>query len=91
MTKLYRPSFSTEGEAFIAHWCGNCQRDKAMREGAEIEDCDDDEVCPILAASFAGPVKQWVRTDNGPRCLAYVEAGQTIPPEPCPHTTDLFA
>ena len=31
----YQPSNGTEGELFMACWCGKCARDKAMRE--EIE------------------------------------------------------
>lgn len=38
-------------------WPFRGQRDKAMREGAELDECDDNEVCEIIAASFRGPVK----------------------------------
>ncbi len=40
----YQPSNGTEGECFFAAWCYHCARDKAMREGANFDDCDDDEI-----------------------------------------------
>lgn len=79
MSKQYLPSSGTEGGIFFDAWCRHCQRDKAMREGAELDECDDNEVCEIIAASFRGPVKEWIEDNHGPRCTAFVEAGQPVP------------
>lgn len=79
MSEQYLPSNGTEGESFFDSWCRYCQRDKAMREGADFDECDDNELCEIIAASFRGPVKEWIEDDSGPRCTAFVEAGQTVP------------
>jgi len=79
MTESYSPSNGTEGAIFFDAWCTRCARDKAMRDGANFEDCDDNEVCEIIAASFRGPVKEWVEDEKGPRCTAFVEAGKPIP------------
>lgn len=84
--KLYRPSNGSEGCDFFEHWCTNCQRDKSMREGAPIEDCDDNEVCQIIGDTFAYEIddpkypKEWCYDDSGhPCCTAFVPAGQPIP------------
>lgn len=45
----YQPSSGTEGQAFFDDWCRRCSRDKAMREGADFDECDDNELCPIIA------------------------------------------
>ncbi len=79
MSEQYQPSNGTEGAMFINAWCGRCQRDKAMREGADFDECDDNELCEIIAASFRGPVKEWIEDESGPRCTAFVEAGQAVP------------
>ena len=44
-----------------------------MREGKNIDDCDDNEKCSIIAASFVGPVAEWVEDERGPRCTAFEE------------------
>ncbi len=89
--RQYIPSNSDEGHGFIGHFCGNCARDRAAREGVEIDECYDDEVCQILGASFRGEAQEWRRLENGSvTCVAYVPAGQPTPPERCPHTPDLF-
>lgn len=75
----YLPSNGTEGVIFFENWCARCSRDKAMREGANIEDCDDNELCGIIAASFRGPVDEWVEDDKGPRCTAFVEFPNRVP------------
>ena len=75
---LYLPANGTEGAIFFEEWCTRCSKDKAMREGANIEDCDDNEVCPIIAASFRGPVQEWIEDDKGPRCTSFVEWPQPI-------------
>lgn len=97
MSRPYRPSSGTEGAAFFEAWCCHCARDKAMREGANYDDCDDNEVCPIIAKTFAHEVtdpeypKEWiVGDDDYPRCTAYVEAGREVPPPRCERTADMF-
>ncbi len=86
----WEPSNGTEGALFIEAWCCNCARDKAMREGADFDECDDNELCEIIAAGFRGPVKEWIEDDSGPRCTAFVPAGNVVP-EVDPLTGDLFA
>lgn len=87
----YQPSNGTEGMIFIDAWCSHCARDKAEREGAYVEDCDDTELCPIIARSMAdGGCEEWVYGSDGqPRCTEYVEHGQPIPYR-CPNTPDFF-
>ena len=43
-----------------------------------------------IAAGFRGPVKEWIEDDSGPRCTAFVPAGNTVP-EVDTLTGDLFA
>lgn len=93
----YRPSNGTEGELFFDAWCCHCQRDRSMREGAPIEECDDNERCDIIADTFSYAVDNpkypaaWQYGPDGqPRCTGFVEAGQPIPYED-KHTPDLFA
>lgn len=88
---LYQPSNGTEGADFMNSWCRNCARDKAMREGADFDECDDNELCEIIAAAFRGPVKEWIDDDDkGPRCTAFVKADTQIP-EIDTLTADMFA
>ena len=79
MSNQYTPTYGTDLFMFIETWCRRCQRDKAMREGADFDECDDNELCEIIAASFRGPVKEWIEDDSGPRCMAFVDAGQSVP------------
>jgi len=79
MIEQYQPANGSEGAEFVNAWCRRCQRDKAMLEGADFDECDDNELCEIIAASFRGPVKEWVEDDSGPRCTAFIEAGQAVP------------
>ena len=64
----YTPSNSDEGYAFLGDWCANCQRDKAMREGCDFDECDDNEKCDIIAASFRGEAVEWRDTGTGLIC-----------------------
>ena len=70
MTRPYRPANGTEGEAFIARWCGSCERDRAFRE-------DRGDSCPIVAATLIFEIGDaeypaaWVQDAQGPRCTAY--------------------
>ena len=79
MSEQYQPENGTEGVMFFDTWCRRCQRDKAMREGADFDECDDNELCEIIAAGFRGPVEEWIEDEYGPRCTAFVEAVQTVP------------
>lgn len=95
--KKYRPSNGTEGEIFMAGWCGKCQRDKSMREGCDIDECDDNERCDIIANTMAYdiedaeyPVEWQYGKDGQPCCTAFVEAGNQIPTTRCTATQDLF-
>lgn len=54
----YEPSNGSEGSAFLEFWCGRCARDKAMREGADLDECDDGgvsgrESAPVIRAREA--------------------------------------
>ena len=96
--KKYRPGNGTEGELFVASWCGTCARDHGMLKGLPLEDCDDNQVCDIIARSYtykvdeAGYPEEWQYGKNGqPRCSAYVPEGSPIPPPPDTLTADLFA
>ena len=87
----YRPRNGTEGELFMRAWCSACQRDKAFREGEPLEECDDNEACTIIGASFRGGAKEWVYgADGQPKCTAFVPAGQPIPSPRCEKTLDMF-
>lgn len=86
------PSNGTEGYSFLVSACGSCQRDKAMRDGVDLDDCDDNEKCEIIAASFRGEAVEWrIDDEKGEvHCIAFVEKGQPIPAPRCPNTSDMF-
>lgn len=98
MIRKFRPSNATMGDAFFADWCQRCQRDKAMREGAAVDDCDDTERCDIIARTMAHDVTdaeypiewQYDAATGEPVCTAFVEAGEQVPSPRCEHTLDLF-
>lgn len=79
MRTLYLPANGIEGHAFLNLWCCRCARDKAMRDDVDFGECDDNELCGILNASFRGPVAEWVKDESGPRCTAFVPAGEPVP------------
>lgn len=86
------PSNGTVGYSFLEGECGNCARDKAMREGVDFDECDDNECCPIIGASFRGEAVEWRRMPDGEiKCIAFVPAGERIPEPRCDRTADLFA
>lgn len=96
-TRKYRPSNGTEGDSFILSWCGTCARDRALREGSPIEECDDDELCDIVSRAFIYQVTdpeypaEWCYDDSEPpHCTAYIPEGQPVPPARCQHTQELF-
>lgn len=95
--RKYRPSNGTEGELFIGAWCCHCARDRSLREGVDYDECDDDEVCGIVARTFAHDVDapeypvEWQYDLRGePVCTAFIPAGDPIPPPRCGHTIDMF-
>lgn len=92
--RLYRPSSGTEGIGFMERWCANCERDKEWSEGKPFDECGPDEVCELIANSYAYNVDdpkyhgQWVRAQNGlPWCLAFKRKGT---PYRCLLTVDMF-
>jgi len=89
MSEPYLPSNGSEGAGFFENWCCHCARDKAMREGVDFDECDDNEVCGIIAAAFRGPVAEWIYKNGEPTCTAYVPAGET-PAQRCERTEDMF-
>lgn len=93
----YRPSNGTEGDCFFAAWCCKCARDKAMREGCDVDECDDNERCDILTATMCFNIedaeypKEWqYGRDGQPICTAFVPAGEAIPALRCELTVDMF-
>ena len=92
----YRPSNGTEGDAFISSWCGQCARDKSISEGIELDECDDNELCSIIADTMAYSIddpeypKEWIIKNGEPCCTAFIESGQAIPTPRCTKTIDMF-
>ena len=95
MSERYRPPNGTEGMCFIERWCSECKRDEAFQR-----DPDNNDGCPILAATLAYDVtdpkypKEWIYgTDGYPTCTAfepiYTERGERVQ-ERCPLTKDMF-
>ena len=71
----YRPPNGTEGIMFDYEWCAKCKRDAAFRA-----DMDNNDGCPIAAATFLFPEddpnypKEWVYDAKGfPMCTAFEE------------------
>lgn len=90
--KQWVPSNGTEGYSFLEAACGNCARDKSMREGVPVEECDDNECCPIIGASFRGEAVEWrILPSDELQCIAFVPAGQPIPAPRCDKTVDMFS
>ncbi|MDD3652440.1 hypothetical protein [Immundisolibacter sp.] len=94
----FRPSNGTIGDSFIADWCGRCARDKALREGVDIEECDDNEVCDIVSRTMAYRTdepeypSEWIcdQDGRGACCTAFIPAGDPVPPPRCERTGDMF-
>jgi hypothetical protein len=94
----YRPSNGTDGASFFEEYCSNCARDKAMNGSKLEDDCDDNDLCQIIAATFRCEVTdpeyphEWCYGKDGfPCCTAFVPAGEPIPEPRCDHTPDMFA
>lgn len=87
----YEPSNGSEGAQFLSDWCSHCQRDRAMRDGVDLDECDDNEKCEIIAASFRGEAVEWRELPDGTtKCIAFIPAGQQVPPLRDEHTIDMF-
>lgn len=84
------PSNGTEGYSFLESACGNCQRDKSMREGVDLDECDDNEKCEIIAASFRGEAVEWRVDGDNVFCVSFVPKGERIPEPRCELTADIF-
>lgn len=80
--KPYRPSNGTEGMSFISQWCGNCKRDRVANGSVEADDAKDEDLCQIVAATFAHDIDdpeypvEWIRDADGrPCCTAFEDSG----------------
>lgn len=86
IVRPYRPSNGTEGEAFIESHCERCIKDAAVNRGGD--DPDWDHGCQILARTLATDIadanypKEWIETDDGPMCTAYVPDEGQDPNQP---------
>lgn len=89
-SEQWTPSNNTEGDAFIGQWCRYCARDKPSSEGKSVDECEDGDLCEILAASFCGAAGEWRQMDSGETCCtAFVHHGQPIP-QTDTQTIDMF-
>ena len=85
------PSNGTEAEQFMHDWCRHCARDKAMRDGADFDECDDNDLCEIIAAAYRGQAVEWRElSDGSTKCVAFIPADRPIPQPRCEHTPELF-
>lgn len=90
MSQQWIPSNGTEGHMFISDWCGKCARDLPSNGSKEFDECDDSELCPILASSFLGEAKEWIEHDDGrTECTSFVQLGDVVP-QRCSATEDMF-
>ena len=92
--RLYRPWSGTEGIAFQGAWCARCKHDKAWNGEKSLDECDDADLCQLIARAMAfhvdepGYPQEWVyRQDGQPACLAFEPTGK---PERCALTVDMF-
>lgn len=88
MTKPYRPSNGSEGEAFIATWCAHC-----------LMNANDENPCCILGNALmhdvddAGFPDKWVYRGKTPVCTGFFSNENSIADEPvyrCDETPDMF-
>ena len=72
MSTPYIPSNASEGMAFIERFCQHCERDR-VANGTVLDDiATQADYCPILTATFRGPVKEWIYGNDGePCCLEF--------------------
>lgn len=95
--KKYQPSNSSEGEAFFDDWCRRCTKDKAMSEGLDPDQCDDDEKCEIIGDSMLYRLdspsypSEWRYDQAGdPVCTAFAAVGDPPVTPRCVATVDMF-
>ena len=93
----YRPANGYEGEIFFSFWCRHCERDKSMHEDCDITECDEDQLCEIIADTMIfdvdddGYPHQWTYgLDGQPCCTAYIPVGNTTTVFRDPLTIDMF-
>jgi hypothetical protein len=93
----YQPSNGTESADFFDYWCARCQHDKVMNGEKDFNQCNDNDLCWIVAAVLRLKVNdndyppEWSYGDDGkPCCTAFVMAGNAIP-FPDEWSLDLFA
>ena len=92
MSEKYRPSSSTEGDAFMSQFCYQCARHHTEAE----EDADSGDVCEIVLRTQAWSVNdpeyptEWQSGKDGACCTAFVPKGEPIPDPRCAHTVDMF-
>ena len=73
-------SNSDHGYGFIERHCTHCARDVPMNSGKNIDDCEEHELCPILAKSFSGSgCDEWRTDDQTDWCEGFVPMGEKIP------------
>lgn len=90
----YRPSNGTEGECFIEHWCGSCER--SGREGKPDDAGHELIGCSIVGRTMAFDVDdpeypdEWRIGEKGPECSAWIPLGDPIPTPRCTATVDMF-
>lgn len=96
MAEKYRPSNGSDGDGFFAAWCCRCARDKSMSDGKDFDACTPEEICPIIADSLAFHIDhpkypvEWIRDADGPKCTAFIPAGEPLPLPRCTLTPDMF-
>ena len=80
--KPYRPNSGIEGMWFISQWCVNCKRDRVANGSVEAGDENDEDMCPIIAATFAHDIDdpeypvEWIRDADGrPCCTEFEDVG----------------
>jgi hypothetical protein len=90
MTRLhkpYRPSNGTEGECFIASWCGTCGLSAAPED---LIGCSITGRTMLHDVDDADYPAEWIFADGKPRCTAWIPLGDPIPTPRCPNTIDMF-
>ena len=97
MSERYRPSNGTEGECFHGAWCNNCARDALLNGSKELEECDDGDLCEIVARAMTHSEddpnypEEWTYDESGnPCCTAFVPIGEPLPTGRCVKTKDIF-
>jgi len=63
--KQYIPSNSDDGLFFYEINCARCSRDAYANGTKDISECEESDLCSILAASLLDKAVQWREMDNG--------------------------